>query len=248
MFENELTGKVAVVTGAARGIGARIAEFMAQDGASVVLADIRADEVAGRARQMAGMGLKSTALEVDIKDPGSAKTMIETTIKMFGFIDLLVNNAAIDSPQAQEWESTDEHWKLIIDTNLSGAWWCSKAVIPHMISRRNGRLIFISSVAARRGSKGTSVAYNAAKAGLIGLTIGLSTQLEKYGILVNAVMPGPTGTGRAMTTDEVTAEADFPLGIVGPDPIAHACLYLARESGAWISGSVLNVSGGRWRG
>jgi NAD(P)-dependent dehydrogenase (short-subunit alcohol dehydrogenase family) len=248
MGSRELTGKVAVVTGAAQGVGSHIAELFARDGASVVLADIQTAEVANVASRMAEVGLKTLGIHVDIRDPDSARAMVESTIKTFGGIDLLINNAAIDSPLGLAWELADDHWRMIIDTDLSGAWWCTKAAIPHMIARRGGRIIFISSTAARRGSRGTSVAYNAAKAGLIGLTIGLSNQLEKYGILVNAVTPGPTGTGRPMTSDEVAAEAEFPLGIVGPEPVAHACLYLARASGDWISGSVLNVSGGRWRG
>lgn len=248
MHSSGLMGKVAVVTGAAQGIGSCIADFLARDGASVVLADIQAAEVTNVASRLAQNNLETVGLEVDIRDPDSARQLIKSVIATFGTIDILVNNAAIDAPQGCAWELDDDHWRTVIDVDLSGAWWCTKAVIPHLIERRAGRIIFISSIAARRGSPKTSVAYNAAKAGLIGLTIGLSTQLEPHGILVNAITPGPTGTGRPMTSDEAAAETAHPLGIGGPEPVAHACLYLARASGDWLSGSVLNVSGGRWHG
>jgi NAD(P)-dependent dehydrogenase (short-subunit alcohol dehydrogenase family) len=118
------------------------------------------------------------------------------------------------------------------------------ALVPHV----RGRVILISSSSARMGDHGVSVAYNAAKAGLIGLTIGLSVQLEPHGILVNAIAPGPTGTGRITDEWRDAYLRDHPLGIVGADPVAHACLYLAGPAGDWISGTVMNVSGGRIRG
>ena len=245
----ELHGTVALVTGAAQGIGRCIAEFLARDGAAVMLADIQATAVAEAARRMTDEGWNTAAVHADIADPGSALRMVEAAIERFGCVDVLINNAGIDAPPGRAWELGEDHWRRIIDVDLSGAWWCTRAVIPHMVARRAGRIIFISSVAARRGSPGTSIAYNAAKAGLIGLTIGLSVQLEGYGIRVNAIAPGPTGTGQAMTAEELVAyHAEYPLGLGGPEPVAQACLYLARPSGDWVSGAVLNVSGGRWRG
>jgi NAD(P)-dependent dehydrogenase (short-subunit alcohol dehydrogenase family) len=118
-----------------------------------------------------------------------------------------------------------------------------------MMQQRSGRIVFISSGSARIGDPGISVAYNASKAGLIGLTIGLSVHLEPFGILVNAIAPGYTGTGEPMSEEERAAyDAAHPLGIVGPEPVARACVYLASEGGNWITGAVLNVSGGWWRG
>ena len=137
----------------------------------------------------------------------------------------------------------------MIDTNLSGAWWCTAAVLGHMRDRRSGRIIFISSGSARVGDREISVAYNASKAGLVGLTIGLSTHVEASGILVNAIAPGYTGTGQPMGDEERAQYAtEHPLGVVGPGPVADACVYLASSSGDWISGAVLNVSGGWVRG
>ena len=247
---DSLAGKSVIVTGAAGGIGSCIARLFAAAGASVMLADIRAAEATEVAKSLLNHGHRVAAVAVDIVDPASARHMATVTIKEFGAIDMLISCAGIDAPRGLAWELDDHHWRRVIDADLSGSWWCSKAAIPHMIERRSGRIIFIGSVAARRGSRATSVAYNAAKAGLIGLTFGLAKQLEPFGILVNTVAPGPTGnTGEPMTPDEIAAEsALYPLGLGGSEPAAHACLYLARNSGDWVSGTVLNVSGGRWQG
>lgn len=247
---DSLHGKAVIVTGAAGGIGACISRFFAASGAAVMLADIRAAEATELAQALHREGHRTASVFVDIVDPESPRHMAALTIKEFGAIDVLISCAGIDAPRGRAWELDDEHWRRVIDADLSGSWWCSKAVIPHMIERRSGRIIFIGSVASRRGSRGTSVAYNAAKAGLNGLTFGLAKQLEPYGILVNTVAPGPTGnTGDPLSEEEIAAEnALYPLGLGGPEPVAHACLYLARSSGDWVSGTVLNASGGRWQG
>lgn len=249
MSDAQLSGRVAVVTGAAQGIGRCIAESLAEDGASVVVADIQEHGAGEVAEDLRARGWDAMSVAVDIGDPASAGSMIERTLERFGRVDILVNDAGIDAPFGAAWEIGEEHWRRVIDVNLSGQWWCTRAVVPHMMERRAGRIIFISSGSARIGQRDISVAYNASKAGLIGLTVGLSVHLEPFGILVNAIAPGPTGTGQPMSEDERRAhEREYPLGIVGPEPIAEACRYLVRSSGDWISGAVLNVSGGWWRG
>jgi 3-oxoacyl-[acyl-carrier protein] reductase len=201
---------VALVTGAAQGIGRCIAGFLARDGSAVMLADV---EAAAVARELAAEGRSAAAVPVDITDPERVRWMVEETIHRFGAVDVLINNAGLDAPPGRAWEQDEDHWRRIIDVDLSGAWWWTRAVIPHMIARRSGRIIFISSTSARRGSPTITVAYNAAKAGLIGLTIGLSVQFEGHGIRVNAIAPGPTGTGQPMTPAERAAyEAEHPLG------------------------------------
>lgn len=242
-------GKAVIVTGAAGGIGSCVARRFANAGASVMLADIRDEAARQVADEISRNGGKASASPVDITSPASARALAAATLTAFGAIDILVHSAALDAPRGVAWELDDEHWRRIIDIDLSGAFWCAKAVIPQMIAQGSGRIILISSIASRVGSHESSVAYNAAKGGINGLTIALAAQLEEKGILVNAIAPGSIGTGEPMTPEEIRHdEATYALRIVGPDPVAHACLYLAGEGGDWVSGSILNVSGGRWRG
>ena len=244
-----LEGRAALITGAAQGIGEQIARRFAQEGASVFLADIQSELASRVADDLRRQGHEASSGHVDISDPDSARGMVETCLGTLDRIDVLVNDAGIDAPPGAAWEIPERHWREVVDTNLSGAWWCTSAVLPHMMERRTGRIIMISSGSARIGDPEISVAYNASKAGLIGLTIGLSVHVERFGILVNAIAPGYTGTGQPMSEEERAAyEARFPLGIIGPDPVARACVYLASDDGDWISGAVLNVSGGWWRG
>ncbi len=244
-----LANRVAIVTGAAQGIGEAIARAMARAGATVLLSDLQEERVHHVAESIGLEGANASATYVDVADPGSADRMIATCLERYGRVDVLVNNAGVDAPPGSAWEIDAEHWRTVIGTNLSGAWWCTSAVLGHMLERRSGRIIFISSGSARIGDPGISVAYNASKAGLIGLTIGLSVHVERFGILVNAIAPGYTGTGEPMSdTERAAYEGAHPLGIVGPGPVAEACVYLAGSGGDWISGAVLNVSGGWWRG
>lgn len=242
----QLAGKSAIVTGAAGGIGACVARAFADAGAALMLADI---DAAGAAALAASLP-NARSVHVDITDPASARAMAASALDAFGAIDVLVSCAGLDAPPGCAWEEDDAAWRRVIDADLSGSWWCAKACIPPMIARRSGRIIFIGSVASRRGNRTTTVAYNAAKAGLNGLAIGLAKQLEPHNVLVNTIAPGPTGnTGQPMTPENVAAEAAlYPLPLPGPAPIAQACLYLAGPGGDWISGTVLNVSGGRWHG
>jgi NAD(P)-dependent dehydrogenase (short-subunit alcohol dehydrogenase family) len=249
MNGNALRGQVVLVTGGAGGIGRRIAQMFGECGASTVVADIREDDGRAVTEELRRAGVDAQYSGVDITNPSSVEAMVSDVLSHFGRVDILVNSAGLDSPLGRAWEEDEQHWQKIIDVDLNGAWWCAKAVIPHMIAKRSGRIIFISSVAAWKWS-GTSVAYNAAKAGVIGLTYALASELEPHGILVNAIAPGPTGsTGREIPPEERERLLPaLPLGFGGADPVAHACLYLAAESGRWVSGSVLNVSGGYWKG
>lgn len=241
-----LTAKTAIVTGAAGGIGAEIARTFAHAGANLVLADRNLEAAAALAATLP----RASAVHVDITDPASARALAAATLETHGAIDILIACAGLDAPRGIAWDEPDDLWRLVIDTDLSGAWWTAKAVIPTMIAQHAGRIVFIGSVASRRANRTTTVAYNAAKAGLNGLAIGLAKQLEPHQILVNTIAPGPTGnTGEPMTPAEIEAEnALYPLGLGGPTPIAQACLYLAGPAGAWVSGTILNVSGGRWHG
>jgi 3-oxoacyl-[acyl-carrier protein] reductase len=216
----------------------------------MAVADIRASDAQAVADALAAGGHRAIAVECDIADPSSAEQLARTVRDEFGGVDGLVNNAGIDAPPGTAWDITEHDWARVIDVNLSGAWWCTRAVLPVMRAQRYGRIVFISSVAARMGNADISPAYGAAKAGLIGLTVALSAQVEADDILVNAITPGPTGdTGRPMSADE---RADYlrshPLGFGGAQPVADGVRFLLGPSGDWLSGSVLNISGGEFRG
>jgi NAD(P)-dependent dehydrogenase (short-subunit alcohol dehydrogenase family) len=239
-----------LITGASGGIGGEVAKRFVARGAVVCLADLRLDAAEELAREIARAGGKATPVPVDIRDPASVAHMVGQAVDALGHIDVLVHCAGLDAPRGVAWELDDrDHWDRILDVDLNGAWRCARAVIPHMLARGSGRIIFMGSVAGRRGSASASVAYSAAKAGIHGLTMALARQLEGQGILVKAIAPGPTGTGEPMTeTERLQDEQAYALPIVGPRPVADACLYLAGESGDWITGTILNVSGGRWHG
>jgi NAD(P)-dependent dehydrogenase (short-subunit alcohol dehydrogenase family) len=245
-----LAGKAVIVTGAAGGIGRCVAKAFAREGTKLLLADIQDRKVHDLAVELNQEGGgRCIGCAVDVVDSASLSTMVNTGIREFGTIDVLIHCAGLDAPRANVWELNDELWNRIIDIDLSSAWRCAKAVIGHMADRRSGRIIYIGSIAGRRPSLATAVAYNAAKTGLQGLTVGLAKQLEPHGILVNTIAPGPTGTGEPMTEAELEADhVNFPIRIQGAQPVADACIYLAGPGGSWISGTVLNVSGGRWHG
>ncbi len=241
-----------IVTGAAGGIGQAVARSFLAKGAQVTCADIRLEAVREFVdRSTDGLdpeaGGRAHTVGVDVTDTPSLRAMVEFALTRMGRVDVLVHCAGLDAPRADITELDDALWDRIIALDLSSAFRSAKAVLPHMMQRQQGRIILIGSIAGWRPNRATAVAYNAAKAGVHGLTAGLAKQLEPHGILVNAVAPGPTGTGEPMNAEEIAADrALFPLPIAGPQPVAEACLYLAGPGGRWISGTVLTVAGGRW--
>jgi 3-oxoacyl-[acyl-carrier protein] reductase len=240
---------VTIVTGAAGGIGRDLAGALAARGDALVLADIDIAGAEAVAARLRADNPAVRAVHVDITSPNSARAMAAASVEFFGRVDNLVHCAGIDAPSGLIWESDDAEWTRIVDADLSGAWWCAKAVLPGMLAQRAGRIVLIGSVAGRTASVATSAAYNAAKAGINGLAIGLSAQVEASGVRVNVVAPGPTGTGNAMSAEQRAAYARaYPLGEGGTRPVVEACLYLLGPGGDWMSGSVINVSGGRFRG
>lgn len=233
-----------LVTGSAQGIGARTARTLWEKGCRLYLTDIQEEKVAGVAAE-----LGAQHGPVDIGRPESARAMVADAIKKLGHIDALVNIAGIDGPDDDALEETEEHWRRIIDVDLSGPWWVTRAMLPHMIERGGGRIVITSSVTGVMGFEDFSPSYHAAKAGLIGLTKGLSARFEKDGILINAIVPGYIGTtGNPMPQSEIDAyNAAHALGIGGAQPVADAVCYLLDDSGRWISGTTMNVTGGLWR-
>jgi NAD(P)-dependent dehydrogenase (short-subunit alcohol dehydrogenase family) len=240
---------VVIVTGGAQGIGEQTARDLAALGAQVAVADIQFDKAREVADSITSTGGQASAYHVDVSERESATRLAEDVSATYGRVDALVNNGGIDA-QGGGWWIDDDHWDTMVGTDLSGQWWCTKAVLPTMIEQKSGRIVYVSSSSVYVGGTDISVAYCAAKAGLIGLTVALSSQLEQHGVLVNCLMPGPTGdTGTPMNADEVPEYLErHPLGFGGAQPISDAVAYLLLPSGKWTSGSILNVSGGRLRG
>jgi 3-oxoacyl-[acyl-carrier protein] reductase len=219
--------------------------MLAKDGHALVLADIQEQKVTAVAAE-----LGAQAVRVDISDPDSCLAMVAMAQQQLGGLDAAVQVAGLDAPPGSFDSTDDDLWRKVIDVDLSGPWWVAKAAVPAFEVSGGGRLVIISSVAAMMPDAETTPAYNAAKAGLHGLVTALASELEGRGILVNAIAPGSTGTtGTPMSEDEIRMhDASFPLGVGGPEPIAHMVSHLLGPGGEWISGAILNVSGGEWKG
>jgi 3-oxoacyl-[acyl-carrier protein] reductase len=242
-FEN----KVALVTGSARGIGRAIAETLARRGASLVIADLRAELAAATALEIAAStGQRTLAVAVDVVNSDSVKAMVDKVLAGFGRLDILVNNAGVTRDNLiMRMEEAD--WDLVLDINLKGAFNCSKAVVRTMMKQRSGRIVNISSVSGLRGQAGQAN-YSASKAGLIGLTKALARELGSRQITVNAVAPGFILTDLTKDLPSELKDASLkmiPLGRWGsPQEIAAAVAFLASDEAGYITGHVLSVDGG----
>jgi len=242
-----LEGKIALVTGAGRGIGRAIAEELAKRGADVVLADRMVDNAKGSAQEIAALtGRQTLAVEVDVSSTESAKAMVEQTIERFGKVDILVNNAGVTRDNLIM-RMDEAEWDAVIDINLKGVWNCSKAVIRAMMKQRYGRIVNISSVSGLAGQAGQTN-YSASKAGVIGFTKALAREVASRQITVNAVAPGFVPTALTVDLPEDLIEAMMkitPLGRMGkPEEIAFAVAFFASDEAAYITGQVLSVDGG----
>jgi 3-oxoacyl-[acyl-carrier protein] reductase len=245
-----LAGKVALITGGGQGLGAQTARTLSAEGARIVITYFEEGQGANKAKAealVAELGEGHLALEGDVRDQASAEAVAAKTAERFGGIDILVNNAAILKDRSFGKMSALE-WQSVIDTNLTGVFTMSKAVLPHL--RPDGRIVNLASIAAIVGFFGQAN-YAAAKAGVIGLTKVLSRELGRKGITVNAVAPGVvlTDMGKSIP-EEVRAEMlkNIPLGKFGePQDIANAILFLASPMASYITGQTIQVNGG-WVG
>ncbi|MGN0466757.1 MAG: 3-oxoacyl-[acyl-carrier-protein] reductase [Lachnospiraceae bacterium] len=244
-----LKGKVAIVTGASRGIGRQIALTLASYGANVVVnyngSLEKAKEVANEIEEM---GREALLFQGNVADMDAMKEMVKETTKKFGRIDILVNNAGITKDNLLM-AMKEEEFDQVIDTNLKGSFVCMKQVIRTMMKQRYGRIINLSSVSGRMGNAG-QVNYSASKAGVIGMTKALAKEVGSRGITVNAVAPGFIDTDMtAVLKDEVKEAimAGIPLKRVGkPEDIAEAVAFLASDKASYITGQVLSVDGGMY--
>ena len=242
-----LSGKIAFVTGAGRGMGRAMAERLAAEGARVAVTDIDKDAAAAAAEVL---GSGAVAVHLDVTDALSVAAAVEEATAALGPIDILVNNAGWD--RLAPFVDTDEDlWDRLIAINLKGVLHTCRTVVPQMTERRTGRIVNISSDAGRVGSTGEAV-YSATKAGIIGFTKTLAREVAKHGVTANVVCPGPTDT--PLLAEMVGAGNDrlitslqraIPLGRLGrPEEVAAAVAFLASDDAAFITGQTLSVSGG----
>jgi 3-oxoacyl-[acyl-carrier protein] reductase len=238
---------VAVITGAGQGIGREIAVAFSMRDTHVAIADIHGANAVKVKDEIQNAGKTALAIEADVSSEESVTLMIEQTLKEFGTIDVLINNAGI-YPSASIEELTAESWNRVIGTNLTGQFLCSRAVVPTMLEKKKGRVINLSSTTAFRGAR-NGAHYAASKAGIIGFTKALALELAPTGITVNAICPGLTDTAQPrghLTDKELYAKKDrVPLGrIAQPRDIVGPVLFLASDKAAHITGQTVLVNGG----
>ena len=241
-----LTGKTAIVTGASRGIGAAIARKLCEAGANVALCSRSAEAVAAIADTLNSEGYTAISTAADISKKGDVEALIKTVLDRFSQIDILVNNAGI-TRDTLLMRLQDEDWDAVLQTNLTGTMYCTRAVMRPMLRQRSGRIINISSVIGIMGNPGQA-SYAAAKAGIIGFTKTIAREVGVRGITVNAIAPGFITTDMTAQMPQQNQEqlrALIPLRRFGsPEDVADAVCFLASDAARYITGQTLHVDGG----
>jgi NAD(P)-dependent dehydrogenase (short-subunit alcohol dehydrogenase family) len=237
--------KIAIITGAASGLGEKIALTLSEEGSKVVLTDINETDLQALRIKIETEGGKVIAVPTDVSKSQEVNRMVENTIEAFGKIDILVNCAGI-ARDAYLGKMTDEAWNEVITVNLSGTFYCCRAVIPHMMAERTGKIINISS-AAYLGNIGIAN-YGASKAGVLSLTRILALEAARFGINVNAIAPGVIDTPMSRKYPEQIRKrliGSIPIEKAGlPQDIANAVIFLSSEQASYITGQTLFVDGG----
>ena len=245
-MSGRLDGRVAVVTGGAKGIGRAIARGLASEGAKIVISG--RDQAALEATRAAlhGEGAEAIAVPADVSKAADAEALCTKTLEAYGKAEILINNAGITRDNLVL-RLTEEDWDKVLDTNLKGSFLCIRAFAKPMIKQRWGRIVNVSSVVGLMGNPGQAN-YVASKAGLVGLTKAVAKELSSRHITVNAVAPGFIETAMTGDLPEKVREglkAQIPLGRLGsPEDVAHAVTFLCSEEASYITGQVLSVDGG----
>jgi NAD(P)-dependent dehydrogenase (short-subunit alcohol dehydrogenase family) len=246
--ERELSGRVAIVTGAGAGIGAGIAAALAEAGAAVAVSDIDAVTAGAMARAIENKGGRATAIQADVSEAGEVDEMVRRTVATLGGVDILVNNAGIATTQLVE-DLDEASWRRVLDVNLTGPFLCCKAVVPLMRRKGWGRIVNVASVAAKRISFTGAASYTASKEGLLGFTRHLAYEVAPHGINVNAICPGPTLTAMyERNADEQTRRERIGMVPKGrwitPEDHGRITVFLCSEAADALCGLALDVDGG----
>jgi 3-oxoacyl-[acyl-carrier protein] reductase len=241
-----LKDKVAIVTGASRGIGEAIARKFCQQGADVMLCSRSAESVATIAESLSAEAGNARSTQADISNKADVEALVDLTVKEFDRVDILVNNAGI-TRDTLFMRLKDEDWDAVIQTNLTGTAYCMRAVTRPMMRQRGGRIINISSVVGVAGNAGQAN-YAASKAGIIGLTKSVAKEVGSRGITVNAITPGLITTDMTQKIPETNQQKMLemiPVGSFGtPEDVAEAALFLASDAARYITGQAIQVDGG----
>ncbi len=247
----DLKGRIAIVTGAARGIGFAAAEKLAEHGASVVLGDVNEPLVQEAAGRLKAKGYEALGVRMDVGRNDSIREAIAAAVRAFGGIDIVVNNAGILSALSIE-EMTREEWDKVLKVNLGGTFFVIQAALPFLKKSQNPRIINISSLTGRNGGFEGSMCYAASKGGVISITRGMARRLAPFNITVNAVCPGPTETeilqGYTPEAQERQRNVSLLRRLGQPEEIAAAVCYLASTEAAFVTGAMLDVNGGAYMG
>jgi NAD(P)-dependent dehydrogenase (short-subunit alcohol dehydrogenase family) len=248
MSGKRLEGRVAVVTGASRGIGRACAEELAREGAAVVVNYFQSQEPAEElVGEIVSQGGRAIAVRAGVAHPDDCKMLIDKAVETYGQIDILVNNAGVNRDRTLKRLSVEE-WNEVINTDLNSAFYCTSAAIPHMMERNYGRIIVMSSIIGQMGNVGQAN-YAAAKAGLIAFAKSAAKELARNNITVNAMCPGFVETDMVIALSDEVKEAllkQIPLGRFGrPEEVASFVRYLVTE-GDWITGQQFNPNGGQY--
>ncbi|CAE6828802.1 3-oxoacyl-ACP reductase FabG [Paraburkholderia haematera] len=247
-MEKTLDKQIAIVTGASRGIGRAIAMELARQGATVIGTATSESGAAAISEAFNAAGVNGRGAVLNVNDAAAAEALIDGTVKEFGALHVLVNNAGITQDQLAM-RMKDDDWDAVIDTNLKSVFRLSRAVLRPMMKAKGGRIINITSVVGSAGNPG-QINYAAAKAGVAGMTRALAREIGSRGITVNCVAPGFIDTDMTKTLPEeqqTALKAQIPLGRLGsPDDIAHAVAFLASPQAGYITGTTLHVNGGMY--
>jgi 3-oxoacyl-[acyl-carrier protein] reductase len=243
-----LSDRVALITGAAGGIGRALARRFAAAGAHLALADLRQDAAAAIAAEFTGAGRRAIALGGDVSSSADAEALVREVLKAYGRIDILVNNAGLMGRVAPLQDLKDEDWQRVIDVDLSSVFFMSRAVIPHMRAKRRGCIVSVASIAGKEGTPNL-IPYSVAKAGIIAFTKALGKEVVGDGIRVNCVAPGVVETALLEQLPPESTQlmlSKVPMGRFGTaDEVAAVVHFLASDDASFVTAQCYDASGGR---